>query len=77
MEKEKTEDQINPIKEEVSQKEEAVEPVIDAEKKSVEEKDPEEKIIESSIPSLIIVVLCVIGIIFISRITGNKNFKSV
>ena len=46
MEKEKTEDQINPIKEEVSQKEEAVEPVIDAEKKSVEEKDPEEKIIE-------------------------------
>ena len=41
MEKEKTEDQINPIKEEVSQKEEAVEPVIDAEKKSVEEKDPE------------------------------------
>ena len=46
MEKEKTEDQINPIKEEVSQKEEAVEPVIDDEKKSVEEKDPEEKIIE-------------------------------
>ena len=46
MEIEKTEDQINPIKEEVSQKEEAVEPVIDAEKKSVEEKDPEEKIIE-------------------------------
>ena len=31
----------------------------------------EEKIIESSIPSLIIVVLCVIGIIFISRI--NKQ----
>ena len=46
MEKEKTEDQINPIKEEVSQKEEDVEPVIDDEKKSVEEKDPEEKIIE-------------------------------
>ena len=30
----------------------------------------EEKIIESSIPSLIIVVLCVIGIIFISRINN-------
>ena len=34
----------------------------------------EEKIIESSIPSLIIVVLCVIGIIFISRI-NNHLFK--
>ena len=31
----------------------------------------EEKIIESSIPSLIIVVFCVIGIIFISRINNN------
>jgi len=35
----------------------------------------EEKIIESSVPSLIIVVLCVIGIIFISRIS-NHLFKS-
>ena len=35
----------------------------------------EEKIIESSIPSLIIVVLCVIGIIFMS-IISNKLFKS-
>ena len=31
----------------------------------------EEKIIESTIPSLIIVVLCVIGIIFISRINDH------
>ena len=36
----------------------------------------EEKIIESSIPSLIIVVLCVIGIIFMSKI-NNQLFKSV
>jgi len=35
----------------------------------------EEKIIESSIPSLIIVVLCVIGIIFMS-IISNQLFKS-
>ena len=35
----------------------------------------EEKIIESSIPSLIIVVLCVIGIIFISRI-NNQLLKN-
>ncbi|PPR37030.1 MAG: hypothetical protein CFH26_00927 [Alphaproteobacteria bacterium MarineAlpha6_Bin4] len=35
----------------------------------------EEKIVESSIPSLIIVVLCIIGIIFISRI-NNLLFKS-
>ena len=35
----------------------------------------EEKIIESSIPSLIIVVLCVIGIIFMSRI-NNQLLKS-
>ena len=35
----------------------------------------EEKIIESSIPSLIIVVLCVIGIIFMSKI-NNQLFKS-
>ena len=36
----------------------------------------EEKIVESSIPSLIIVVLCVIGIIFISKI-NNHLFNSV
>ena len=35
----------------------------------------EEKIIESTIPSLIIVVLCVIGIIFISRI-NDRLLKS-
>ena len=35
----------------------------------------EEKIIESSIPSLIIVVLCVIGVIFMSKI-NNQLFKS-
>ena len=35
----------------------------------------EGKIIESSIPSLIIVVLCVIGIIFMS-IISNQLFKS-
>ena len=35
----------------------------------------EEKIIESSIPSLIIVILCVIGIIFMS-IISNQLFKS-
>ena len=35
----------------------------------------EERIIESTIPALIIVVLCIIGIIFISRI-NNHLFKS-
>ena len=35
----------------------------------------EEKIIESSIPSLIIVVLCVIGVVFMSKI-NNQLFKS-
>ena len=35
----------------------------------------EEKIIESSIPSLIIVVLCVIGILFMSKI-NNQLFNS-
>ena len=44
MEKEKTEDQINPIKEEVSQKEEAVEPVIDAEKKVLKKKIQKKKL---------------------------------
>ena len=33
----------------------------------------EEKIIESSIPSLIIVVLCVIGILFMSKINPSKK----
>ena len=51
-------------------------------KKSLNEKDIiniekpiEEKIIESSIPSLIIVVLCVIGVVFMSKI-NNQLFKS-
>ena len=35
----------------------------------------EEKIIESSIPSLIIVVLCIIGILFKSKI-NNQLFNS-